>query len=228
MRRIKTTRLARLLCAALLITPVLTALPGCSSTGIAIREKLGTPKREQLVDRVQETRGAQEAAKEQFTSTLDELKMLSGYEGGQLEAAYSRLSSRYDRAQDRAKRVSDKIDAVDRVARALFSEWEGELKEYTTPALRAASQKELDQTRDRFGEVLGAMRRAEKKMGPVLAAFHDQVLFLKHNLNARAVASLDTTLGELQGQIAVLIADMEASIREANAFIDEMESGGGD
>lgn len=228
MRRIKTTRLARLLCAALLITPVLAALPGCSSTGIAIREKLGTPKREQLVDRVQETRGAQEAAKEQFTSTLDELKMLSGYEGGQLEAAYSRLSSRYDRAQDRAKRVSDKIDAVDRVARALFSEWEGELKEYTTPALRAASQKELDQTRDRFGEVLGAMRRAEKKMGPVLAAFHDQVLFLKHNLNARAVASLDTTLGELQGQIAVLIADMEASIREANAFIDEMESGGGD
>lgn len=216
-----------IICGLFILTAGL-ALPGCSSTGIAIREKLGTPKREQLVDRVQETRGAQEAAKEQFTSTLDELKMLSGYEGGQLESAYSRLSSRYDRAQDRAKRVSDKIDAVDRVARALFSEWEGELKEYTTPALRAASQKELDQTRDRFGEVLGAMRRAEKKMGPVLAAFHDQVLFLKHNLNARAVASLDTTLGELQGQIAVLIADMEASIREANAFIDEMESGGGD
>lgn len=216
-----------IICGLFILTAGL-ALPGCSSTGIAIREKLGTPKREQLVDRVQETRGAQEAAKEQFTSTLDELKMLSGYEGGQLEAAYSRLSSRYDRAQDRAKRVSDKIDAVDRVARALFSEWEGELKEYTTPALRAASQKELDQTRDRFGEVLGAMRRAEKKMGPVLAAFHDQVLFLKHNLNARAIASLDTTLGELQGQIAVLIADMEASIREANAFIDEMESGGGD
>lgn len=216
-----------IICGLFILTAGL-GLPGCSSTGIAIREKLGTPKREQLVDRVQETRGAQEAAKEQFTSTLDELKMLSGYEGGQLEAAYSRLSSRYDRAQDRAKRVSDKIDAVDRVARALFSEWEGELKEYTTPALRAASQKELDQTRDRFGEVLGAMRRAEKKMGPVLAAFHDQVLFLKHNLNARAVASLDTTLGELQGQIAVLIADMEASIREANAFIDEMEQGGRD
>ncbi len=200
----------------------LAPMGGCSSAGIAIRERLGIPKRDQLVDRVRETRGAQEEAKEQFVSTLDELKMLSGYEGGQLEAAYRRMNGAYEKAEDRAQRVRDKIDAVDRVAKALFNEWEGELKEYSTSELRRASEKELDQTRDRFGEVMGAMRKAEGKMDPVLGAFHDQVLFLKHNLNARAVGSLDTTLGELEGEIAALIADMEASIAEANAFVEEM------
>ena len=198
------------------------ALPGCSSTGIAIREKLGTPKREQLVDRVDETRDAQESAKEQFATTLEELKSLSGFDGGELESAYKRLNSQLNRAKDRADRVSGKIKSVDRVANALFNEWEDELDQYATESLRNASARQLDETRQRFGDVLYSMRKAESKMQPVLSAFSDQVLFLKHNLNARAIASLDSTLDDLESEIALLIADMEASIDEANAFIDEM------
>lgn len=205
-----------------LLTMLCIMLPGCASTSIAVREKLGTPKREQLVDRVDETRDAQEAAKEQFATTLDELKSLSGFDGGELESAYSRLNKQYDRAQDRADKVSTKINSVERVGNALFSEWEKELEQYSTDSLRRASARQLDETQDAFDDVLVAMKAAESKMGPVLSAFGDQVLFLKHNLNARAIASLDDTLLELESEIAALIFDMEASINEANAFIDEM------
>lgn len=198
---------------------------GCASTGIAIREKLGTPKREQLVERVEETREAQEDAKTQFASTLEELQALSGFDGGELESAYKRLDNQLGRAESRAERVRDKIVSVDRVASALFNEWEAELDQYETESLRNASARQLDETRTKFGDLLYAMRRAESKMEPVLSAFRDQVLFLKHNLNARAIASLDSTLGELEDEIAVLIRDMEASIAEANAFIDEMGGG---
>ena len=199
-------------------------LSGCASTGIAVRETLGTPKREQLVDRVDETRDAQESAKVQFATTLDELKSLSGFDGGELEDAYSRLKKQLERAEHRADNVSDKIKSVERVGKALFSEWEKELNEYSTESLRRASEKQLDETQHAFEDVLEAMKTAEEKMGPVLSAFSDQVLFLKHNLNARAIASLDDTLVELESEIAELIADMEASIDEANAFIDEMGS----
>lgn len=204
------------------LTLITILIAGCASTGIAVREKLGTPKREQLVDRVDETRDAQENAKEQFATTLDELKALTTFDGGELESAYSRLKRQLDRSESRAEQVRDKITSVDRVARALFSEWEEELSEYTTESLRRASEQQLDETRNRYSEVITAMRRAESKMGPVLNAFNDQVLFLKHNLNARAIASLDSTLNELESEIALLIADMEASIDEANSFIDEM------
>lgn len=204
------------------LTLIAILITGCASTGIAVREKLGTPKREQLVDRVDETRDAQESAKEQFATTLDELKALTTFDGGELESAYSRLKRQLDRSESRAEQVRDKITSVDRVARALFSEWEEELNEYSTESLRRASEQQLDETRNRYSEVITAMRRAESKMGPVLNAFNDQVLFLKHNLNARAIASLDSTLNELESEIAALIADMEASIDEANSFIDEM------
>jgi len=60
------------------------------------------------------------------------------------------------------------------------------------------------------------------KIDPVLTAFRDQVLFLKHNLNARALAALQNELDAIQTDVASLIREMEASIAEANAFIDAM------
>jgi hypothetical protein len=59
-------------------------------------------------------------------------------------------------------------------------------------------------------------------MTPVLSAFKDQVLFLKHNLNARAVASLSDTVKGIEGDVGRLIAEMNASIAEANQFIEQM------
>jgi hypothetical protein len=56
----------------------------------------------------------------------------------------------------------------------------------------------------------------------VLTAFRDRVLYLKHNLNAQAVASLQGQVLELDADVTKLIAEMEASIREANEFIDAM------
>ena len=66
------------------------------------------------------------------------------------------------------------------------------------------------------------MKRSEQKMQPVLAALRDQVLYLKHNLNAQAVSSLQGTADALQTDVAALVADMEAAVREATAFIDAM------
>ena len=66
------------------------------------------------------------------------------------------------------------------------------------------------------------MDKAESKMQPVLSAFQDQVLFIKHNLNAQAVASLQDELSSVENEIAILIAEMERSIQEADVFIQEM------
>ncbi len=194
----------------------------CAGTRIELAERMGYAKREQLVDRVQDARDEQEKAKEQFASALDEFLALTGADGGDLEKVYRRLNREFERAENRADAVGKKIQSIERVAGALFEEWENELGEYQNAELQRASEKQLDDTRDRYGDLLAAMKRAESKMAPVLAAFNDQVLFLKHNLNARAIASLDQSVASLEREIAVLIQEMEASIAEANAFIEEM------
>lgn len=196
---------------------------GCTSTGIAIREGVfGQAKREQLVDRVEDVRDEQAEAKEQFATTLEEFQALTSFDGGNLESLYKKLDGELKRAKAEADDVRNKIESVESVAGKLFDEWERELDQYTDASLRSASADQLRQTQTRYGELVGAMRRAEATMDPVLAAFNNQVLFLKHNLNAQAIASLGNTVGELESQIARLIADMNASIAEADAFIAEM------
>ncbi len=103
-----------------------------------------------------------------------------------------------------------------------FEKWQTELDQYTSDSLRRSSARKLRQTKQQYAKLIGAMKRAEKKMEPVLRAFNDQVLFLKHNLNARAIASLQTELASVEAEVNSLIRDMEASIKEADTFINAM------
>lgn len=211
------------LAAGLLFTPALT---GCASTGIAVKEKLGYAKREQLVDEVKDARDEQTEAKEQFESALAEFLAVtdatSNPSVAELEKRYSALKREYDRSEDAADDVRGQIKDVERVANALFKEWNSELSEYSSPDLRRASERQLNDTQRQYDRLIDAMKAAEAKMDPVLAAFKDQVLFLKHNLNARAIASLQDTVGRVESDVQRLVAEMEASINEANTFIQQM------
>ena len=187
-------------------------------------EAFGKEKRDILVDRVEGARDAQEAAKEQFQSALDKFTSVVKVPSGELEKKYNQLQSEYDRCQARSNEVSSRIDDVENVSEDLFDEWQSEIKQYTNRDLRRSSEQKLKETRARYAQLISAMKDAEKKIAPVLAAFHDQVLFLKHNLNAQAIASLQDELVSVQSNVADLIREMNASIAEANSFISSMES----
>lgn len=202
------------------------AAGGCAGTRIELAEKLGYAKREQLVDKVEAARDGQEAAKKQFESALAEFIAVTGAKGGDLEGRYDRLRRQQERSAAEAEKVRGRVAEVDRVAQALFGEWERELGQYDNASMRRASERQLGETRGRYDRLIGAMRAAEGKMTPVLAAFKDQVLFLKHNLNARAIASLQESVAEVQADVARLVAEMQASIDEANAFIEQMGEAG--
>jgi Protein of unknown function (DUF2959). len=198
---------------------VLLLMAGCSSTYYNAMEKIGFHKREILVDRVEETRDAQNAAKEQFASALEQFLAVTKVDAGELQAKYNSLNRELQRSEQRAREVRDRIDSVEDVAEALFNEWKAELKQYENATLRRESERAYDLTRRRYEDLIKVMRRAADRMEPVLSTFRDQVLFLKHNLNARALASLTTTNRELEADITRLISDMETSIREAEDFI---------
>lgn len=197
-------------------------MSGCASTRIELAEKFGYAKREQLSDKVKSARDGQQEAKEQFESALAEFIAVTSVDVKELEARYSKLSKEYDRSKARAATVTDRIASVERVGEALFREWKEELTQYTSDTMRSASQRQLDQTRVQYDRLVGAMKAAESKMAPVLAAFSDQVLFLKHNLNARAIAALQGTVTQVQDDVAALVREMEAAITEANSFIDQL------
>lgn len=209
-----------LICAALAAT----SLTSCSSMYYSAMESMGYEKRHIMVDRVEDARDDQEEAKEQFKSTLDRFKELTGADGGDLERVYSALAKEFERCEGKAEDVTDRIESIEDVAEDMFEEWREELAVYTDPNLRKISERQLSDTEGRYEQMIAAMRRAEETMAPVLTAFRDQVLFLKHNLNAAMVASLQNSVVEIETDVSALIAEMEASIAEANQFIDGMPS----
>ena len=186
-------------------------------------ERIGFHKREILVERIEDARDDQEDAKEQFKSALEEFTEAVGFEGGELKSVYDKLQRELDRSEARAKDVRRSISKVEEVSRALFKEWEQELELYGSEELRRESARKLQDTRARYGQLMRAMRRAESSLDPVLVTFRDQVLFLKHNLNAQAIASLQNKLDSVQSDVARLIQEMESSIAEADAFIGQMD-----
>ena len=197
-------------------------LAGCSSAYYGTMEKLGIDKREILVDRVKDARDSQQDAQEQFRSALEEFQALVDIDGGELEDQYENLREEFEDSQEAAEEIRDQIDSLEDVSTALFREWEDELSQYTSDMLRRDSEQQLKITRLRHGELINKMRSAEARLQPVLDSMGDQVLFLKHNLNAQAIRSLRGEFTLIDRDIDALIRAMEQAINEADAFIADM------
>jgi hypothetical protein len=197
---------------ATVILPLLATLlfSSCQTVYYETMEKVGVHKRDIMVDRVKSARDAQEGAKQEFKDALEQFTEVMGFDGGSLEKKYKKLNKAFERSEEQATEVHARIDKVESVAKALFKEWRAELKQYSNQELRRASQDQYDETHEKYEGLIDTMNEAASKMDPVLDAFRDQVLFLKHNLNARAIAR---------------IKEMEASIAEADAFIKDLGVG---
>lgn len=208
----------------LLLSFALLTLAGCQSAYYSAMEKVGLHKRDILVDRVEDARDSQQQAKEQFKDALERYRSVVQVEGGELEERYEALNSEFEASENSAREVRDRIAAVEDVAEALFDEWKQELDEYSNAELKAASAKDLASTRKDYQKLLERMKAAEKRIDPVLDVLRDQVLFLKHNLNARAIGALHGEYRALAGNVDQLVAEMQRAIDEADMFIRQLQS----
>jgi hypothetical protein len=194
----------------------------CNRIFYASMEKLGKEKRDILVKRIVDGKKDQEEARQQIKTTMEAFKELTGFEGGDLERVYEKLNGQYKEAKERADDVSNRIKSINQVAGDLFKEWTKEIDEMDNATLKSQSRAMLRDAQLRHQHYMTAMAATERKMEPVVHAFHDQVLFLKHNLNARAIRSLKTTLTKLDSDVERLVADIDRSMKESDAFVQSL------
>ena len=199
------------------------SLVGCESTYYSTMEKFGVEKRDILVDRIEETRDIQEEAQQQFRDALDQYRSVVNFTGGELEEIYDRLRVEYEGSEMVSKQIANHIRQVEDVSEDLFEEWESELSQIKSAALRNDSAQKLRETQSRSKQLIQAMWRAEQSVHPVLDSLRDQVYYLKHNLNARAVAALKGELRIIDADVSRLVTQMQNSINEANAFIEALQ-----
>lgn len=196
---------------------------GCQSTYYAVWEKLGKEKRHLLRDNVQKASEAQKKASEQFKDVLTKMKEMYGFEGGDLENFYEKLKADFEESEERANDVHKRVEAVERIADDLFKEWAGEIKQIKTAKLRSQSSQSLRETKLRYARLEKAMKKAESRMDPVLNQLRDNVLYLKHNLNAQAIGALKKEAEKIEIEVEALIGDMRNSIKEAETFLKDFK-----
>lgn len=195
---------------------------GCASVQYSALEKVGIHKRDILVDRVEDARDSQSETSEQLVSAYEELSALIDYDGGELEDRYKRLSKQVEKSAETIDELDEHLSDIDRVSQDLFNEWETELDLYSSVALRNDQEQKLAVARTQFAKMRERMQVARDRVDPVMAVLSDNVLFLKHSLNAQALASLKGQATLLEGQVEALIRDMRIAIEEADAFIIRM------
>jgi hypothetical protein len=195
------------------------ALTSCNQLYYKAQEKIGNEKRDILVDRIKKGREDQEKAKEQYKTTLEAFQAATGFKGGQTEEVYKKLKKEYDDAAERTKKVSDRIQSIEQVSNDMFAEWDKELSGMSNAELRNKSNVLLKATRRRYAELIRKMKVVEAKAKPVLKAFEDQVLYIKHNLNSEAIASLKKNVVKMDTEVQTLVRDIETATKEADAFI---------
>ena len=197
-------------------------LVACESTYYNAMEKVGIHKRDILVDRVEEATESQREAQGQFRDALGEFRSVVSFDGGDLEKLYDRLNASFEDSRAAADDIRDRIDAVESVAEALFGEWEDELSLYSNARLRDDSAAKLRDTKNRYNRLRKSLRRSEKSLAPVLDNLQDNVLYLKHNLNASAISAIKGELATIDRDVTALIATMEAAIAESEGFIAQL------
>jgi hypothetical protein len=198
-------------------------LAGCSNTYYSAMEKVGIHKRDIMVDRVVDGKESQQAAQAQFKSALEEMTALIHFDGGDLETQYNVIQEQYEGSKDAAEHVSSRIEKIEDVAYALFDEWQDEIGQISSINLKRQSSIKLRETQRRYQSLIKSMRKAESKMAPVLSALKDNSLFLKHNLNAKAVGALQGEMLSIKKNVSALIKDMNLAIEQSQKFIELLE-----
>jgi len=199
------------------------SLVACSSIRYAACEKLGLEKRDLLQGDVERMKDQQQETAEQFQDALTKLRTLYGSSGTDLEQRYDATKAEYEDCEKQANELQKRMDSVRTVANDLFDEWQGEIDEMGNAAMKRDSKAKLVATRKRFESLDAAMKRSEQSMKPVLKQFRDQVLYLKHNLNAEALGTLSAEVTDIDKGVAALVERMQQSMQQADTFLQHLE-----
>jgi Protein of unknown function (DUF2959) len=216
MNKAYVTNMARVV----LVVSVIFFISGCNTVYYKTMETFGKEKRHILKTDVKDVRQSQAKAQREFQDALTTIKELYGFQGGDLEQFYNRLRKNYEDCDSRANQIEKRINTVEEVAKDLFLEWDAEIAQIGDPAMQSSSRQSYADSKEQYEKLQKVMKNSTKGMYPVLAKLKDNVLYLKHNLNAKSVGVLGGEVTAIEQEVEKLIFDMNASVDEAEIFIN--------
>ncbi len=206
-----------------ILTGMVLGAMGCNnSLGYNLQEAMGTPKRQVMVSRVQDTRDSMKDTKKAFASALQQFGSVYKEGGSKLENKYVILKKEYENCNSKASELRRQIANVKSIGQVLFAEWQKELDQFTNEQMRKLSETKMQQTREKYVAMTTGMDRVSARMTPALNSMNDQLLNIKHSLNALITVSLEEELIQLRTHTDSLMAEIDSAVEHCNTFIGSM------
>jgi hypothetical protein len=179
----------------------------------------GVKQVEQLIKKATSTVKSIDATKAQLQKAMDAYNIVMAAETTDRKSAYSKLQKAMKAAEKNRTEISRHADEMNAEADALFQNWSASIAGISDPALRAMSEKRLVDTRVRYADIQAQSLKAGGLYTAFMTTLNDHVIFLGHDLNGSAVASLAQESAKLNALAAALYAAIDQATGAANTNI---------
>ena len=159
-------------------------------------------------------------ARGDFAEVFRLYQRLTAPQAAELEDLSETFEDALETCQDRAKHLTKRLDAVQRENDELVQDWQAELQQFSGETMRKKSESMLQETHGRSKRVLDALTRVQDRMQPVVLKLQDYALFFHHNLNARAIATLQDTYKDFDAEFRALESEFGKARQEVDAFLE--------
>ena len=165
-----------------------------------------------------------ELAQQKVRDTTDLLlALIDGSYQGEPTEVYLRFVRSLEASEKHAAVLRVAVDDMKRTAKPVFETWQGDLLQITNPALRRQSEERLEQTMDRFNEVVAAARSSETGVDAFNQGARDISLFLGNDFNP---AAMDAVAPEAQKLEDVSLDVDNRLVAAQTAVQDYMQASG--
>jgi hypothetical protein len=199
------------------------AIVAATTVGITAQDE-GVKLIQELIKTAKAEVQSIDSAKLQLQKTMDAYNAVMAPEVKDRREAYKQLQKEMANTEKRRADVSTRSTKMNAEADKLFKSWQESTASIQSPDLRKRSEDRLKKTQDRFAELRQTGQNASSLYESFMKTMQDQVVYLGHDLNPGAVASLKPDADKLNAQAKDLYGAIDKITTAANTNISRLNS----
>ncbi len=200
---------------------VLASVPACSFVNNMIKGKTGPADVDDLVAAVENVQKELDVSKGTMLAAVQGLQAITAPDfQGDAVKAYEQLVDVVENSEDQAEDLRKSIEKMQAEAVPVFDQWTKDLEAYSNPEMRQRSQARLSAARERYDAVVAAVEPVLVEYEAINQSFRDHVLFLKHDMNPAALATIQDDVRRIAKDATSLDSRFNGGRAAATAYIE--------
>lgn len=174
---------------------------------------------DQLVTRIERVYVECEIANERAYEALGALQTVVAPEfEGDAALAFEQLVEAVERSEKQAKKLGSSVDPMQDTGESFFEQWTVDLDKFASMTMRKRSESRLNETRERFDNILNAVLPAREALDTFNLSLRDHLLFLGNDFNPDSLSEIVAEVDGLADHAELLSGELERCMVAARDY----------